>query len=409
MQIDGQRRVRRSRAVFLCAALSFGSARGEALEHVAADAPAVLWINHLAPPAPTTHPATHPTTALAGNQDPIAATERAMGVRSAGLDPNRDVAIYLPNRVEGTDPSPVVLLLPVADYAAFLAAQPDGSTDAGVTAIRPSGDAADVFVARRGSYVAISRSRDSLASGHAGVRIAPEDLAQMNCGDVAIYVKGTATTGVLAVGARPCWLSPGNSGGRPAVADLPLGHSELDREIGAADQLWRAVGWQRDATDLRYRFGLLCRSQLDYGNAMEQFQKVVALRPDDADSHVALAAVLAETHQFGAAAAHLQEAVRLDPKNFDAFHDAGLILLQLGADRRAAVMLGHAVELRPRSAATHSDFGVALVRLRRYAEATLEFRAALAIDPTLQAAATNLNVARRLAAKQHAATTRASR
>ena len=137
MQIDGRRSNRWSRAAFLWGALSLVAARGQAMEQVLADAPAILHVNRLVDPTATTRPAT--------GQDPIADVEALMGIRPAGVDPDRDAVVYLPNWIGDDEPAPVVLLLPVADYAAFLAAQSIGTTEAGVTALRRSGHNADTF------------------------------------------------------------------------------------------------------------------------------------------------------------------------------------------------------------------------------------------------------------------------
>jgi hypothetical protein len=363
------------------------------MDQVPVDAIGVLRVSRLVDPGSTTRPATGPAVV----RDPVDVIEAAMGVRPVGLDAARDVAIYVPSGVTERNPSPVVLLLPVGDYAAFLAAQPAGTTKLGVTAIRPATDGADTFISPRGTYVAVSRAKASLAGGHGGMRVSPEERARWESAEVGVYVNGPEVTGVLVTGARHGWPLPTGPAASPSHAMNRLLPSDLDPEINVANQLQDAIGWPHDAAAMRYAFGKLCFSKSDLGGAMEQLQLAVAMRPDQADYHVAMANVLVETGRIQAATDQFREAVRLDPRNFDAFHNAGLVLYRYGKYGAAAKLLSRAVELRPKSAPAHSDYGAALVRLHRYSEATLELRAALVIDPKCDAARMNLKVVRHLA------------
>jgi Flp pilus assembly protein TadD len=378
--------------------LAVGSASGQVMDRVPSDAVAVFRVDPTIHGSPTTQPS-HPTTAVASGaySDLIAAMIATVGVQPVSVDPRRDVAVYVPNGPTDRDPPPVVLLLPVNDYAAFIAAQPAADTR-GAAALY-GGVQCDAFYARLPGYVAVSRARASLDGDHAGVKRSDDDRAALARSNVAVYVNGPAAKGVLLSGPPEEWTRPPADATAPAERAVSVVRSTMDREINATDQLLRELGLARSPGDLHEDFGLMAVRQLDYGNALEQLRAATSFRPDQADYHVSMATVWADVGNYTAAADELRQAVRLDPKNDAAFHNAGIILLRLGADEQAIRMLAEAVRLRPNSPASHSDLAVALIRCHRFDAAEKELDAALATDPDFAPAKANLKVVQRMIAK----------
>src|SRR5207244_13216180 len=81
--------------------------------------------------------------------------------------------------------------------------------------------------------------------------------------------------------------------------------------------------------------------------ALEEFRRAVALRPDSSESHFNLGWALLCEDELCQAEATLQESVRLDPGNVEGLYALALLHQRTGAYARAVEALKQAIERRP--------------------------------------------------------------
>ncbi len=203
------RRVRTLSVRLAAAALAGGwavpvpAARGQMLDQCPADASVVVKVNHLADVNTRVAALLQQlgVTDLAPEaKDPLAAFEDKTGISPASLDAKRDAGIFMPNLVgvpEDDAQPPLVVLLPVTDYKAFLA---------GLTTVRTEGDVAvihfkdatdDAFVAHWGDYAALTPRKELLAGKHDGLKPAKAAARELDGRDFTAFVNFPVLKAVL--------------------------------------------------------------------------------------------------------------------------------------------------------------------------------------------------------------------
>ena len=110
-------------------------------------------------------------------------------------------------------------------------------------------------------------------------------------------------------------------------------------------------------------------------------QKLVQLRPADADAHVMLGNAYTEMERRQEAIACYQEALTLDPNSFDAHLGMGKAHFDQGSYAEAIASYRKALKIRPRSANAHLSLGLALSNAGKYDEAMQAFQKAKELDP----------------------------
>ena len=168
------------------------AARAQALQQVPSDALIVMRIANLAETNTKVSGLLQQlgVTDLAPEaKDPLAAFEDKTGIPPAALDTKRDAAVFMPNvdSAEGDQP-PIVMLLPVSDYKAFVGAVLDAKTEGEVTTGHFKGSPEDASVAHWGDYAAISPKRELLAGKHDGLKPAGSAARELEQRDLCVYV-----------------------------------------------------------------------------------------------------------------------------------------------------------------------------------------------------------------------------
>ena len=209
---NNSRRVRsnpvRSTAVRVAALMALGvaaaapAARAQALKQVPPDALVVVKINHL--DETNTKVAALLQTLGAVDlkpeaKDPLKLFEDATGIPAAAVDAKRDAALYMPNApgpMDGEAP-PVVLLLPVSDYQAFVGGLTGAKTEGEVTTGKFKGDDNDTFVAHWGDYAAVSPRKEFVTAPHAGLEATGAAARELDQKDVCAFVNFPALKQLL--------------------------------------------------------------------------------------------------------------------------------------------------------------------------------------------------------------------
>src|SRR4029077_11716388 len=152
--------------------------------------------------------------------------------------------------------------------------------------------------------------------------------------------------------------------------------------------------------------------QLDKGEtqqAADDLGKVVQLMPDHAESHLALAQVLAKLGDVEGSMAEFKRALELQPILYAAHFGLGQLLRREGNPADAAAEFREAVRLQPSSAEAYSELGSALNQEGDSISAAAAFRKALQINPGDVAARENLDaILKKAAVRQTAASTMGS-
>ena len=125
------------------------------------------------------------------------------------------------------------------------------------------------------------------------------------------------------------------------------------------------------------------RSEERLAGAKVAAERAVALRPDLADTHVALGYYFYHgLLDYPRALDELAAARKIQPNNGDAIAGTGYVLRRQGRWAEAADAIGEAVELDPKNAVLLSNLGEATMLAGRYPEAARAFGLARALSPT---------------------------
>jgi tetratricopeptide (TPR) repeat protein len=131
--------------------------------------------------------------------------------------------------------------------------------------------------------------------------------------------------------------------------------------------------------------------------AVEAYEKSLAINPDSSQTQNNLGSVLAESGRTEEALQHIRRAVELDADNGSAHVNLGHILLQVGGHGDEAVAeLKKGIELSPRSPDGYNVYGVYLAREGRLEEAIVQMQKAVELSP--HSAEFRYNLGRALAA-----------
>lgn len=154
----------------------------------------------------------------------------------------------------------------------------------------------------------------------------------------------------------------------------------LYRQVCAADVLHAAA---------RHRLGVVAH-QLGRPDAVELFQRAIALQPNVAEVHNDFGIVLAARRQFAEAAASFARAVALKPDYVEAYCNRGLALGNLRRFAEASESFACALAIDPNVALAHAARGAALRELGRTGDAVVHYRRAAVLTPNFAGAHNNL-------------------
>jgi tetratricopeptide (TPR) repeat protein len=126
-------------------------------------------------------------------------------------------------------------------------------------------------------------------------------------------------------------------------------------------------------------FALAARGQID--DAIDQYRKALAIKPDHFKAHYNLANAFAGRGQADEAVAEYLRALEIEPRDVDAHNNLGLTLASLGQVDEAIDAYRRALELKPDSISGHTNLGIALTGRGQVDEAISHYRQALEIDP----------------------------
>ncbi len=245
----------------------------------------------------------------------------------------------------------------------------------------------------------LGRSEEALASAEAAAALDPGlAAAQSNLG-VALRALGRRTEAVERFRAAAT-LEPDNA---EAHANLGVILTELGALQEAQAALETALALAPAWADGWYNLGNARLRQLQFVAAEAAYGRALALQPGHADAHANLAAAHKALGRLDLAVAHYADAARLKPHDPQVLQNHALSLAEAGRHAEAVPVYEAAIALAPTLASLHTNLGSALqewARTRHDAgvlglldRAILGHLAAVAVDPGLIAARSNLGLA----------------
>ena len=118
-----------------------------------------------------------------------------------------------------------------------------------------------------------------------------------------------------------------------------------------------------------------------YDKAQADARQALALAPDLAQAHLALAVVSESTLNFTQASAAYERALALAPGNAQVLRVSGYFAAQMGHFDAGVAAARRAVALDPLARQSHSELGRALYFARRYEEAVAAFAEVISLEP----------------------------
>lgn len=135
-----------------------------------------------------------------------------------------------------------------------------------------------------------------------------------------------------------------------------------------------------------FNFGIVLDQQGKLDEAVDQYEKVLEIKPTYADAHVNLGIDLSQMGRPDEAISHFRTAVQLNPSFAEAQNDLGNALMQKGELAEAVTRFQTALKLDPANANAENNFGNAMLRMGKPADALAHFNRAQQIDPNDPAA-----------------------
>lgn len=188
---------------------------------------------------------------------------------------------------------------------------------------------------------------------------------------------------------RPQWLAVGLLCVAAAVGSV---WTYQRNSVWADDvTLWRDCVKKSPAKARAYtNLGSALARRGNFEEAAGNYQKALALKPDDAQPHFSLGIILAKQGKLTDGMYHFRKAVQIDPLNAKAQNNLGAALLVGGHLNDAIDHLQTALRLYPDYPEAHNNLGRAMQLQGNTAAAIAHFEAALRLYPDYAGAHVNL-------------------
>ena len=175
-----------------------------------------------------------------------------------------------------------------------------------------------------------------------------------------------------------------------ALANLGIALDEKGQTDEAIRQYQEVLRLKPDDADTHNNLGtdLDMKSQTD--EAIRQYREALRLNPEQADAHFNLGNALYKQGQFDEATRQFQEVIRLKPENADARFNLGNAFYKQGRFDEAILQYQEALRLKPSDPKIHNNLGDIFFKQGRIEEAISQFQETLRLKPDFSQAQNNL-------------------
>ncbi|MBI4238145.1 MAG: tetratricopeptide repeat protein [Deltaproteobacteria bacterium] len=180
-------------------------------------------------------------------------------------------------------------------------------------------------------------------------------------------------------------------------ADQVLGHVFLQVRTADGLSIWdpAAIGyrvpkpatylvadpWRRSIADYHYRRGSGLDDQGEWGAALQEYDRAIAIDPTDPSSHIHRAITCVRLERFEEAELDYRAALQYDPRSVAAWAGLGDLYVRMSKPMAAIEASSHATIADPSYVVGWVNLGLGLMSADRLAEAVNVFRTALEVDP----------------------------
>jgi tetratricopeptide (TPR) repeat protein len=151
-------------------------------------------------------------------------------------------------------------------------------------------------------------------------------------------------------------------------AVLPAKVKPISSTESAAEWFAKGIALEEDANS--------------YTQAIEAYEKTLALDPSHAAAHINLGTLFYNRQDYAKAEEHYRKAVAVDSRYALGYFDLGNVLDETGRLREAIVAYNQAVRLAPTYADAHYNLALAYEKLREPRKALVHWRAYVRLDTT---------------------------
>lgn len=160
-----------------------------------------------------------------------------------------------------------------------------------------------------------------------------------------------------------------------------LANQQTGDHEGAVRSLRQGLEQAPDDVDLRNALGWSYFQMGSPAEAVEQFQKALAIDAGHLKSHNNLALALVELGRLEEAATHFRASLAIEPRA-EIYSDLGFTLMRLGRGSEAQAAYREALALDPDSGSAHFNLAVTFVQAGDYVKAESHYRSALVGRPS---------------------------
>ncbi len=160
-----------------------------------------------------------------------------------------------------------------------------------------------------------------------------------------------------------------------------LNLSQRHRYDESIEYLKRAVAIEETSVPVHYLLGLNYYRKQDWGNAAQEFQRVLESSPDYTLAVFNMGLAQARLGNREVAVGLLRRTLALDPTNFSAAFDLGALLLQMQRVPESLEAFRQAVKILPTFGPAHRGIGEILLYQGKADEALVSLRTALRLMP----------------------------
>lgn len=153
------------------------------------------------------------------------------------------------------------------------------------------------------------------------------------------------------------------------------------RTAEAVEQYQKALAIYPEYAEADINLGRVFLNEGRLDEAEDYFQRAVKIKPASAEAQNDLGILLASEGQPAEALQHYQKAVELDPDLVEAYNNLAILFASQGRFAEAETNYQMTLELKPDYAQARDNFGILLVRQGRLAEAVAQWEQALKINP----------------------------
>jgi protein O-GlcNAc transferase len=190
------------------------------------------------------------------------------------------------------------------------------------------------------------------------------------------------------------WVPPGRGDVPPAIAGQfseAVEHLRAGR-LAEAERLCRQMRAAAPNDAASVHLSGLVAYQLGRDDALSLVERAIALKPDSADMHNDLGAMLAAYARLAEAVTSFKRAIDINPVHIEARSNLGMALARQGRYADANATFEAALALDPKAVMAHLHFGNVLRAQRRLDDAAEHYRRAVTLDPKLAVAHYSLAV-----------------